>query len=316
MHAQESNTRDAPTMVQRARGVRERLFERTPALGQASREHPAASLLPAFEASDPFRGYGHLPESFVRICQRLNAGLGADALSDFLQLLLVELAEDFERRFAASGLAEEFRAQFETNLRRMLERAAAPQSWRASLSNDVFLKDLAIARQVLIPCISHLVYRHSGVPRRVVARQRLTRLARAAAYLLRAGGVRPFLENHVHLAMLEHFDPAGRERCLRLVARLLELWPDSKGLIGASWYYDPGLGRISPKLAYLHDVPARQGAIFLRVGSRPEDVAGALVRSETRRRLHQTGDYQPTSYLMVWARADILRHYARGSSPS
>ncbi|HUG78288.1 MAG TPA: hypothetical protein VML57_12480 [Burkholderiales bacterium] len=124
----------------------------------------------------------------------------------------------------------------------------------------------------------------------------------------------PFLENHVHLAMLENFDPPGRERCYRLVARLLQAWPESKGLIGASWYYDPALGRISPKLAYLHDVPAGHGAIFLRAGSAPADVAGAVARSDTRRRLHRSGEYRPVSYLMVWARADILRHYA-GSEP-
>ena len=127
--------------------------------------------------------------------------------------------------------------------------------------------------------------------------------------------MRPFLENRVHLQMLDEFNPAGRERCYRMVARLLERWPESKGLIGASWYYDPAVGRISANLAYLHDVPAAQGAVFLRIGAEPN--SGALARSETRRRLHQAGRCWPTTYLMVWSRADILRHYSGslGSAP-
>lgn len=291
--------------------VREQLLQRSPGLLQAKLDYPPDSLLKLFEVQDPFLGYSRLPEGFVRACEKLQARLGSDAFSDFLQLLLVQMASEFDARFAASALGEAFLPEFESNLTRILDRAARPEDWRASLSDDVFLKDLGIARQVLIPCVSHLIYRHSGVPRRLLARQTLPCLIRAATYLtLRTGGVRPFLENHVHLAMVEHFNPAGRERCYGLIARLLELWPEAKGLVGGSWYYDPHVGRVTPKLAYLHDVPARKGAIFLRIGSQSDQVAGALARSQTRRRLHETGQYRPMSYLMVWSRADILRHYS------
>src|SRR5687768_14483865 len=151
MHAEERVMREARGVVERARSVRERLLERTPALRQASLEYPLASLLQAFDAADPYLGHRHRPQGVVAACERLNTTLGTAGLSDFLQLLLAHLAEDFERRFEDSRLAEEFRPEFESNLMRMMDRAAAPQDWRASLSDDVYLKDLGIARQVLIP---------------------------------------------------------------------------------------------------------------------------------------------------------------------
>jgi hypothetical protein len=110
--------------------------------------------------------------------------------------------------------------------------------------------------------------------------------------------------------MLKEFSPAGRARCYELVATLLEAWPETKGLIGSSWYYDPRVGQITPHLAYLHDEPVARGAIMLKQG-REDSRSGALKRSRTRRELYEAGQYVPTTYMMIWLRDDILAHHAQ-----
>jgi hypothetical protein len=189
----------------------------------------------------------------------------------------------------------------------MLARARGPERWARGVGDDIFLKDLGILRAALVPCASHVVFRRSGVPRRLLLSQRPLAMIRALAYFgLRCGGVAPFLENHVHPAMLAHFNPEGRERCYQLVAELLRRWPDSRGLMGLSWYYDPAVSAISPHLAYLRDVPERGGALFLPAGEGEDVVRVAIATSATRRRLYESGGYRPTRYLMAWSRRGLL----------
>lgn len=254
------------------------------------------------------RGYRDLGGTFYEHVGRARSALPPAARAEIFNLILARLAGEFEARFSRARLPESLLPYYRENIARILERASAGTAWADSPHDDVFLKDLGILRMTLIPCASHLVFRNSGVPRSLVLRQTPATVLRALGFFaLRAGGFRPFLENHVHPAMLDHFHPGGRERCLELVAQLLECWTDTLGLMGLSWYYDPVVGRISPRLAYLHDVPAAGGALFLPAGGGAEVAGDATAKSATRRELFRRGEYSPTRYLMAWCRRDLLR---------
>lgn len=292
--------------------LRATLFERRPALAGAVKAWPLDAWVGSLDAADPALGYRHLPTPMLAQCDALGRELGADGLADYLHLLQAELIADFDRRFARSGLPECFRTEFEHNFARIL---AAPLRSdgrrRASITDDVFLKDLGIARLTLVPCVSHLMYRTSGVPRRAIMQAHglpaRLRLLRTVAFEL--GGFAPMIENHVHPAMLDRFSEEGRERCLRLVCALFDAWPDSRGLMGTSWYYDPALAAISPHLAYLHAVPAARGAHFFDMGASVAVRADATVRSRHRQELVAAGRYQPHAWMMLWPRKALRRHY-------
>ncbi len=253
------------------------------------------------------RGYTDLPAAFHAQVSAFAHSEPAGQAPGLLDLLLLELIRQFERRFTQAALPESLLPYYLENLDRMLQRTTLSPQWARSSRDDIFLKDLGILRMWLIPCASHLVYRHSGVPRSLVLRQAPGNLMRALVYFgLRSHGFAPFLENHVHPAMLSHFNPEGRQRCYALVAELLQRWPESRGLMGISWYYDPAVRTISPHLAYLRDEPERGGALFLPAGSGPDAIAGATATSDTRRRLHEQGRYTPTRYLMAWSRTALM----------
>ena len=300
----------SPTSASRAaRDAAARICDRA-GLNPATAAETAKRLIGLLPDTQTARGYRDLGAAFYEQTTATQGALKA-APGDILNLILTTLATDFEALFARAGLPESLLPYFQENLTRILNRAATDASWANNPHNDIFLKDLGILRMTLIPCASHLVFRNSGVPRSLVLRQAPTALLRALRFFaFRTGGFQPFLENHVHPAMLNHFNPAGREKCFQLVAQLLECWPENKGLMGLSWYYDPRVGHISPRLGYLHDVPAQGGALFLPAGSGPEVAGDATAKSSTRRELVQRGDYTPTRYLMAWARQDMLERYA------
>ena len=285
------------------------LHARQPQLATACARQPLAPLVAQFDGADPALGYGHIPARVRAAVADVQAEFGA-AVSDYLWLLLASVVAGFEPRFAASGLGERFRPEFARNFTRILT-AAARGGRQARLDDDLFIKDLCIARLTLVPCVSHLMYRHSGIPRKALLRAQgvgtKLRLAGAVAGL---GGFAPLIENHVHRAMLEEFHAEGRERCFALLCALFEAWPDSRGLMGTSWYYDPAVAPISPQLAYLHGVPASRGAHFFDMGESEAARADATIRSAQRRRLYEAGEYRPRAYMMVWSKRQIQAHYA------
>lgn len=300
---------DQPPSPARISAVRSLVLARAGAVRDLVRDWPVPSFLAAFEGQDPYLGYHHLPASVLDKWQSAMDRHGGICGSAYLALVLLDLIEGFASRFARSGLTARFLPEFHGQLNRILTEIEAGAEPGLSLDSDLFLKDFGICRMTLIPCVSHLIYRHSGVPLRLILRQRLRDKIRAAWMVgVRTRGRKPFLENHVHLSMRGHFDEAGRARCYGLVAELLRLWPETRGLVGSSWYYDPAIPRISPKIGYLRLGPERAGALFLDNGGGVA-ARGALSRSPTRRRLYEEGRYEPHNYFMIWARRDIIRHY-------
>jgi hypothetical protein len=78
-------------------------------------------------------------------------------------------------------------------------------------------------------------------------------------------------------------------------------------MIGSSWFYDPPLEQISPRLAYLRVNPLRHGAFMIHQG--PGEIhtqrATALLRQPPRPR--RGGQYTPRSWIVAWPRAALLR---------
>lgn len=265
-------------------------------------------------AEDPAVGHGYqaLPERFRDLVVRGVSGRSANAISALLDLVLLSFVEQFDERFDRAGLPEDLLPYYRENLDRMLVRAENSRAWATGPSQDVFIKDLGIVRMTMIPCASHLIFRTSGIPRSLLLRQKPWNAIRGLAFVsLQAHGFAPFMENHVHTEMLQHFDAEGRETCYRLVAELLQRWPDNRGLMGLSWYYDPAVAEISPHLAYLRTVPNEHRALFLPAGTGEDVVRGATSTSARRRALYESGSYMPTRYLMAWAKQDILDRYGR-----
>jgi hypothetical protein len=116
------------------------------------------------------------------------------------------------------------------------------------------------------------------------------------------GGFKPFVQIHTHLSNLADFTEEGWNECYRCCADLYGVRPDLLGMFGSSWFYDPELDVISPRLAYLRDCPMESGANLFFVEAGGSAIGNATATSPSRRRLYEDGKYLPKSYMLVWGR--------------
>lgn len=253
------------------------------------------------------RPYYDLPPEARARWTQLTAPLDAAGRAAAARWLLAACASEAMGRLRRAPLPESIKPRLAAELNRVVSGLATRRPQHLDLDNDVYLKDLGICRLRLFPCAAQVLDPHAGISRSLV----LARFTQAAPQLLRlAIGSRlrfaPFLEAHTHTPLLKDFTPRGWLECYRLAADLLECDPRLQGLISGSWFFDPALEAISPDLAYLRQTPRSAGAFFLRIGQSESDIANATATSPTRRKLHESGQYQPTAYLLVWPRGDLL----------
>ena len=176
---------------------------------------------------------------------------------------------------------------------------------------DAFLKDFSILRGAAMPVYTGIVDTHTSLWRRpLVFGPTSQRLRFLSVLLTRPMGSRYFFQHHTHTSLLKRFNEEGWIKTYRLVAELLAVNPDHKGFCGASWFYDPQLEDVSPRLVYLAEYPLARGAKWFHLG---EDHSGsALSKSRTRIALYESGKYIPQSYMLVWPAKAMINNTLSG----
>jgi hypothetical protein len=177
------------------------------------------------------------------------------------------------------------------------------------ISNDKFLKDLALSRMILLPVGPQLLETgnlplktlYSGGPRQLLLVYR---------YLLfELRGITPYYKMKMHQLdplLISKFNYNGWLKMLNLCARLLIINKDIKGLTGTSWFFDPQLVLLNDEMSYIHTLFKERGALFFKQKSSPNVIKDALFLSKTRKTLFEKGEYFPTEYIMIISRNNIL----------
>jgi len=175
------------------------------------------------------------------------------------------------------------------------------------------VKDLSIAAQRLWPLGAVTVDPRLRLPARWMVQGGPRTFFRGVGVLARLGGNFPLYEIHAYNRHLSEFTEPGWEACYRRIARIMNDEPEVRGLYGGTWFFDPELERVSPRLTYLRRLPIKNGAMFARIPSTPDTYTNALQKSATRRQLYAAGQYEPRQYIMVWPRRSFLRWARTGS---
>jgi len=231
----------------------------------------------------------------------------AAGIAGFVPALAATLLRDAPLRLDRHPMPAALAPEFETQALRILEACldAGADAW--SLDSDVIRKELAFCRLEFLPCRAQLIEKNSGIEARSLLHQDFATTARIAAMLATQNMRRkPYFESHTHAPMLSNFNEAGWTACFQHVAELLRFFPDRLGLIASAWFLDPVIQTLSPRLAYLRQIPHAGGAIILKGKPTEEDVLLATATSETRREAYRAGRYLPRTYTMIWPRAALL----------
>ena len=291
--------RGAEPYRDRVATLRSRLHDGADALETAIRA-VSFERFEAIQAAQPrYAGYTHVSPAMHDAIERVPAG----SRETYFRGLLLWHIERIEARFPSAGLPDEFAQQIGDSVHRILDQIAGDAAWADPLS-DLFMKDLGIVRLSVIPAVAQVIYPYAGV----IKAQVLRAGPGAWAYIARAGGFRPYLEIHTHAPMIAaYFNPEGWDETYRLTTLLYEAFPRALGMLGTSWFYDPQLLTISPRIAYLQTYPLDKGAYRLAAGTDPGVVATATATSPTRRALVAEGKYHPQAYALVWSKTAMRR---------
>lgn len=175
-----------------------------------------------------------------------------------------------------------------------------------SSENDLYVKDMGVVSFRIIPAGAQILC-ISGVARSFLKSWNPISIIRNAWFMIsKMKGTRPFIEIHTDNRWLHEFNPEGWNRCYLRIAYYLKEHPEIKGMAGGSWFYDPKLAVVSPHLAYLRKIPKDNGAGVFKIETTENCRNDSLFSSNKRRKLYENGEYEPSRYLVIWCRDDLI----------
>ena len=202
-------------------------------------------------------------------------------------------------------------------LRRILAELEERDDDFYRLSNDDFLKELSIVSWKLLPLgglyAERLPRTHVSAVLGGAPRERIRGLA---FIVFRMHGWGPLVRGHEHSLVLRRLDEEEWHLTHHRAADLLALNSSLKALDGESWQVDPEIPRISPRIAFVRQLPSENGGatFFVRRDALMDHLA--TLKSGTRRRLYQEGTYRPEVHLAVWPRRALISWSERTRDPS
>jgi hypothetical protein len=254
----------------------------------------------------PLDAYTVVPQAFADGLNDVAGDSSIPARRRALFRIIQQLVLDQLDSSALAALPPRCKSEQLIQLRRLASLPDDQAEWLA-LDSDIFHKELGLASMRLHAAAAQLIDPRCGVPRSLVLKGGVAEVASRAASFASFGGFKPFFQIHTHLSYLDRFDEEGWNECYRVCAELFAVYPKCLGMFGASWFYDPNLETISPRLGYLRDVPSRGGARLLFMADEGHFVNDAIATSPTRRKLYESGQYKPRSFMLVWGRADMIQ---------
>lgn len=234
------------------------------------------------------------------------SALGEDAGGDLKRGLIAAWAQALPSRVAAADLPPEVHALYPDWIDRL---ATFLLQGTGDYDPDFWAKDVRFALALSVPgAQTQTIDLCSRLgPGDVLRHGRDRNDWSAMAAYAAAKGWGSWLEVHTESRHLADFNEAGWDRAWETAAAILRRRPELRGMLGSSWFYDPPLEEISPRLAYLRVNPTRNGAFMIHQGPGEIHTQRAAASPGSRRALIEAGKYTPRSWIVAWPRAALLR---------
>ncbi len=302
---------DTLTFIQNA--ALQQLAESALLQNNASADSALQTLQQQCYPAAPYAPYNQRPGLVPQFRQLLKQ-LGCNH-NQLARLLILKLIADFslQRLPLTLTLTSDIISNFHRSIERIYQLWTSQSAITPDTINDSLLKDIGLLTGALLPCTERVVEPYSAIQRSLVFRDGVAQSWRFIRALVAARGNKPVCRLHIHLAEISGLTAAGWRLTCQQLAQLLLLNPRLKGVVGASWFYDPALSTVSPHLGFIgQQLRDMQASWFFSHSETAQ--SGALVRTSGRQRAYETGQYQPQNYVIFIPRASILAWY-RGQVP-
>lgn len=253
--------------------------------------------------------YNYIPKNLKEISRSIKSNFNQKIFSLYNKLALSVLIKDSLDILEKIDLPSSIRILYIEWFKRVIEDFAKNPDEMYDYNSDLFLKDLGICNLKMFPAGAQIV-EVSGISRNFLFTGGLIQLTKASLFaLFKMGSFLSYYQIHTDNRCLDEFNPQGWDDCYIRIADMLNMNPNIKGMFGGSWFYDPALENVSPRLVYLRKTPEQNGAKLFRIGSSISDIKNATAISKIRRKLYKEGKYVPTGYLLIWPRKELI-HWA------
>jgi hypothetical protein len=274
-------------------------------------QFPVNKYIDFLERYPELGGYKYISPDVEKLCSDIIVHSNKVSLELFHKLLLIHLIMKSVEKLRIKRLPERIKSLYVTNFKRIVDSikfdTESPGFYL--YPNDAFFKDLSVCCFRMIPAGARKLTL-MRLPIRVLFGTRVMRYIGTGKFLLIKCKKRIYyllghLDTHDPQCMAE-FSLEGHIRFFNTVAKIMEMDETMMGWVGNSWFYDPKLEKISPKLAYLRRIPLENGARDFYRGTNDSAKKHALVKSPTRKRLFKEGKYLPVNYMIIWPRRELL----------
>ncbi|WP_336973161.1 hypothetical protein [Sphingobium aromaticiconvertens] len=219
----------------------------------------------------------------------------------FAVAFLAEKALEIGKTLADKRLTRPLLARYPRALERLADTLESPPE-SYDLQDELFIKDLRLVLGLGLPAgasILDIRSRLGGTALLGVAR-------RNPLWVARTRGQIPCFRLYIDPRYLEDFNRDGMAAYYREAGELLMQHPDVYGFICKSWFMDPQLEQVSPRLGHLSSVPLSAGAFVINSTPTAKDIERATKTSPTRRSLYESGAYRPQATTLVWPRKGMI----------
>lgn len=260
-----------------------------------------SELVTTIITSNKYRPYNQLPEKVLFEFKKIKTRSGPKNLTNLKKQLFLELMKTAILGRVNLPLTDELKSLQLDEFKRIIEEMSTNEENFYLDDGDLFLKDFALCSQKMIFAKAQLLELYvKKSPKMFLYGKPLTKIKNILKFIGEFRGRGPYLEIHTSEKHLNHFNEIGWRETYRLASELMKLNPDIKGIIGASWFYDPSLENISPRLCYLRKEPMDGGAYFIELYHDDDSADLATRTSPTRKQLYQDGKYLPKKYMLIW----------------
>lgn len=235
--------------------------------------------------------------------------LGEDATHAMRRALVATWALELPGRAKQAALPGEVMELYPYWMEKMAEFLTAAADTDAAYDPDHWAKDVRMALVLSVPgALTQTIDLSSPMgPGQVVKNGRDGHgWSQLVAYARAQGWKKPWLEVHTESRQLADFNEAGWDRAWATAAAICKTRPELAGMIGSSWFYDPPLETISPRLAYLRQNPLKGGAFIIHQGPAQIHSERASASSPTRKAMIESGEYTPSSWLVAWPKSTLI----------
>lgn len=259
--------------------------------------------------------YKYTSEETKTICSRIESYYNISALEAFHKFLLLKLIAKHLVDIETIDMPYEIVDLYKKNFNRIAGEIETSQYKGPYLySNDKFCKDIALCSMRLIPVGPRKIH-CSTLSKRFLLKGGISQCYNGLIFIFfDLKGFKPLYEMHTDSKdsdLLKEFNPEGFKKSYFRIAELLNKNKDIKGIFGTSWFYDPSLDNVSPRLTYVRKMLIEAGGKIFYIGSDDQAVRNSIQKSKNRRKLYQEGKYLPTNYLIVCPRRKLIEWVKR-----